>query len=103
MFSFFSMAESYGSRRVARDEFIVDDVEVVVSTAEVTDSDEPYETCLFFDGKSKVVEMYDDRSSSTEGHDRWVSFIKTNEIMSMDNFNDQGTNIFNLMLRAIGD
>lgn len=103
MFNFFLMADSYESRKVARDEFEINGVEVAVSTAEVTDSDDPYETCLFFDGKGKVVEMYDDRSSASKGHDRWVLFIKSNNITSLDNFNDQGTNVFSLMLQAFQD
>jgi hypothetical protein len=101
MFNFLSMADSYESRKVARDEFDIKGVEIHVSTAEVTDSDDPYETCVFFDDKSKVVEMYDDRTSAEEGHERWVSFIKSNEITSLDNFSDQGTNIFNLLVKAL--
>ena len=103
MFSFFSMANNYDSRKVARDEFHINGVEVTVSTAEVTDSNEPYETCILFEAGSKVVEMYDDRDSAEEGHDRWVSFIKKNQITSLDNFQDQGTNVFSTLIRMLKD
>jgi hypothetical protein len=101
MFSFFAMSSNYESRKVAREEFEIDDVEVCVSTAEVTDSDKPYETCVFFNDKSKVVEMYNDRASAAVGHDRWVSFIKSVQLKSLDQFQDQGTNFFNLLVRAL--
>lgn len=101
MCSFFSMADTYESRKVARDEFSIDGVKVVVSTAKVTDSRDPYETCILFETSNKVVEMYDKHESAEAGHDRWVSFIKKNKITSLDNFKDQGTNIFSILIRRM--
>jgi len=57
MFNFMNMIGNYKERKVERDEFD----EIIVDTAAVTDSDEPYETGISRDGDvgtSITVKLY---------------------------------------------
>ncbi len=71
-FSFFDMMDDYDDRKIARHE--KDDL--LVSTAEVTDSGQPYETAVshpkYNDDKIIIVEMYDTKAEAKRGHKRWV-------------------------------
>ena len=94
-------ANDYDERKIDRTEFRVGEVEVLVSTCFVADSLDPYETAICFGESFKVVETYRNPVVAKEGHDRWVSFIQTNQVTNLDNFEDQGTNFFAQILREL--
>ena len=76
MLGFMDMIGNYEQRKVAND--VIDGVEI--DTAEVTDSDQPYETgiCskLYNGGKWVIVELYDTKELSVIGHAKWVETFK---------------------------
>lgn len=100
MFGLIGMLDDYESRKVAKDEFTIKNVDWCISTAYVADSSDPYETCVFWDDESRVVETYLTKESAKVGHQKWVNFIKVNQLTSLENYQDQGTNIFSEILRA---
>ena len=75
LFGFGNMG-SYESRKVGRWE---EEDGRMVSTAEVTDGDHPFETAFehpdYNDGKMVIVEAYDSRSAAEEGHERWMAIM----------------------------
>ena len=104
-FSFLSMVDTYEARKIAKDIFEINTTEICVSTALVTDSNDPYETCIFFgdDDGGKVVETYKSVENAKSGHQKWVSFIKANKITNLDKYKDQGTNIWNIIVQALNE
>jgi len=79
-FDFFSMANNYEERKIGRYE--VDDL--VVSTAQVTDSEAPYETAvshpLYNNGRFVIVQNYWTRDDAEAGHEHWVE-VMTNPVL----------------------
>jgi hypothetical protein len=66
------MAGTYETRKIGT----YDKKDVFVSTAEVTDSDQPYETAVahprYNDDELVIVEMYETRKQAEKGHKKWV-------------------------------
>ena len=66
------MMGNYDERKVARFE----DGDLVVSTAAVTDSAQPFETAVshpaYNNDQWVIVEMYETRGDAEAGHERWV-------------------------------
>ncbi len=100
MLGLLGMLDNYESRKVDCTEFVIENVKWYISTAYVTDSTDPYETCVFWDAESRVVETYNDSLSAKQGHDKWVNFIQSNKLKNLTNYQDQGTNIFSELRRA---
>ena len=75
LFGFFSMANDYEQRAVARRE--ADGL--LVDTCKVTDSRHDYETAVshlaYNDGKWVIVEVYDTEEQARAGHDKWVKVM----------------------------
>ena len=112
IFDFLDMLGTYESRKVGRDYFEFGDKLVTVSTCEVNDSDDPYETCFFLaedpddrdDCLTKIVETYGNKEAASEGHRRWCYWAEESEdFISIANYinskEDQGTNFFSKLLR----
>lgn len=82
MFDFFEMAGTYDSRKVDRYE----EGDLLISTAAITDSQQPYETAVshpkYNDNKFIVVEMYDNKSQAIKGHKRWVKIMTAESLPS---------------------
>lgn len=78
LFDFFDMADNYDNRKIAR--FEDKKKGIVISTCEVTDSDQLYETAVchpeFRDGDLIVVEMYDTKEEAFKGHIKWMEIMK---------------------------
>lgn len=72
MFGFISMFGNYEDRKVAR----YNGEDFFISTAEVTDSNQPYETAIchprYNDSKIVIVQMYRNKMSAKTGHKKWV-------------------------------
>lgn len=73
MFDFLLDVGNYDDRKVAR----YDASNLHISTAQVSDGRQPYETAIGHlayvdEGKWIIVEAYDTRESALEGHNRWV-------------------------------
>lgn len=53
----------------------------LVDTAEVQDSNDPYETAVehpyYNDGKMIIVETYANKEAAQEGHDKWLEIMTT--------------------------
>lgn len=66
------MLGNYEDRKVARYE----KSDLLVSTAQVTDSDYPFETAVghpnYNKGKLVIVEHYESRVAAEQGHKRWI-------------------------------
>ena len=79
----FSMLDSYEDRKVAC--YKQDDV--FISTAAITDSDQPYETAIghpkYNDAKLIIVEMYDTKGEAQAGHKRWVTTMTGEQLPSV--------------------
>lgn len=77
MFNFIDMMGNYDSRKIDRYE----EDGLKISTAEVTDGNQPYETAvshiLYNDGEWVIVEDYETREEAQEGHDKWVKTMTT--------------------------
>jgi hypothetical protein len=78
MFEFLQDMGNYSSRKVGRDDFEWG----FISTAVVSDGDQPYETAVCSDlyqdddGNTEemiIVEAYNDHDSAKEGHAKWVA------------------------------
>lgn len=80
MFNFFMMAGNYEDRKIDRYE----DGELTISTAEVYDSEAPYETAVKYPnyngGKFVIVANYYSREDAEAGHQKWVE-IMTNPVL----------------------
>lgn len=74
------MLGNYEERKVARYE----KDGLMVSTAFVTDSRQPYETAIchprYNDGEHIIVELYNDKESAQEGHDKWVNKMTSKKL-----------------------
>ncbi len=74
MFDFLDMADNYEERKVNcyRDK----EVGLCVDTCMVTDSEKDYETAIghpqYNDGKWVIVELYNTKEETQEGHNIWV-------------------------------
>ena len=70
-----AMMGSYESRKVDRYE----QDGIIISTARVTDSEEPYETAIshpnYNGGKWIIVQTYISREESIQGHLKWVGIM----------------------------
>ena len=73
MFNFFMDIDSYEDRKVGRYER----EDLKISTAEVSDCRQPYETAIFDEHYKKgdwmIVEHYDTIEEAKLGHDKWVN------------------------------
>lgn len=71
MFEFLSMVDNYEERKVANNKI----GEAEIDTAEVDDSDQPYETGIahrmYNGGYWVIVEMYDTIEEAKQGHKKW--------------------------------
>lgn len=80
MFDFFLMGDTYESRKVGR----FDAEWGFVSTAAVTDAEQPYETAVehrdFNHGKMVIVEPYETREEAERGHERWVATMTADKL-----------------------
>lgn len=80
MFDFYSMAGNYEDRLVENTK--ID--KVVIDTAAVTDSEQPYETGIShpeYNGSDWViVEIYDTKALAEIGHKKWVGKVSKNEL-----------------------
>lgn len=76
LFGFLLDMGNYEDRKV--DRFDVSD-NFFISTAEVTDSDDPYETAIkhpaYNDGIIIIVETYKTKEEAQEGHNKWVKIM----------------------------
>jgi hypothetical protein len=61
---------------------------VVIDTALVTDSDQPYETGIrhpkYNNGKWVIVEMYNTKREARTGHNKWVEIFSKEELPELD-------------------
>jgi hypothetical protein len=73
MFGFLNMMGTYEQRKV--DNTVINEVEI--DTVMVTDCEQPYETAIkskhYNNDKWVIVEQYDTKEESIEGHKKWVS------------------------------
>jgi spermidine/putrescine-binding protein len=80
MFGYLDMLCNYEDRKVDRFE----DENLIVDTAEVTDSDQKYETAVqhpqYNEGEWIIVECYDTKEQAQEGHDKWVKKMTKEEL-----------------------
>lgn len=80
MFGFLDMFGNYEQRKV--DNFKKGKLEI--DTAEVNDSDKPYETAIchpkYNKNKWVVVKLYDTKEQAQEGHNRWVKKMTQKEL-----------------------
>ena len=79
MFDILQMFSNYEDRKIAGYESGKGEKRVFVSTVEVTDSTEPFETAvahpLYNNRKLIIVETYDTREEALVGHDKWIKTI----------------------------
>lgn len=77
---FLSMADNYESRKIDR----YDGDNFFISTAEVTDTDHPYETAIkhpdYNNNSIVIVEMYDTRQEAEEGHKKWITTMTADDL-----------------------
>jgi hypothetical protein len=101
-FNFFSMADDYEDRKVARYE----SGEIIVSTAFTTDT-EKYETAIshpkYNDGLFVIVEEYDERESAEMGHEKWVGVATRPVDQLPDHLLDVSTFFFATLLDLVDD
>jgi len=80
VFNFFSMANNYEERKIARFE----EGDLLISTCSVTDSNQPYETAIshpFYNGgQFIIVEMYDTSKAARVGHKEWINKMTSDEL-----------------------
>ena len=81
MFDFFDMADTYEDRKIAR---LDGKNELLVSTAMVTDSEQPFETAIahpnYNTGQIIIVEMYNTKSDAEKGHSKWVKLMTAKKL-----------------------
>ena len=84
MFNFLNMMGNYEDRCI--DCYDIEESDVFISTAEVTDGKCFYETAVahpeYNDGELIIVEAYDIKEQAQNGHNKWV------ELMTGDNLPD---------------
>jgi hypothetical protein len=97
MFNFLDMAGNYETRKVGR----FDKDGLMVSTAQVNDGREPFETAIkhpkYADGGMIIVECYHTRSKAAKGHAVWV------ERMTSSNLPDELVDCQNSMVSQMCD
>ena len=80
MFDFLNMMGNYEARKVAN----YQEDGLVIDTCAVTDSSMPFETgiChpLYNGGDWIIVELYPDKESAVEGHEKWVGTMTASEL-----------------------
>ena len=78
MFSFEKMIDNYKERKVDR----LEDGDLVIDTASVTDSKNPYETAIkhpsYNEGEWVIVETYKTKEEAIIGHKKWVDIMTSN-------------------------
>lgn len=81
MFGFFSMANNYDDRAVARYE---ENEDFIIDTCYVDDAEKPFETGIkhpeYNNGKWIIVEDYDSKNEAKAGHERWVKIMTKKEL-----------------------
>ena len=81
MFNFLADIGNYDSRRIGRYE--KSDKELV-STARISDGKQPFETGIahpdYNDGNIVIVEAYSTVEAAEEGHAKWESLMKANNL-----------------------
>jgi hypothetical protein len=90
---------SYEDRKVAR----YDGPEGYVSTAKVTDSDDPYETGIMYHKWGErvvIVQTYTTKDEAKVAHRKWVRAMKQDKLPK-EKPRDVGTNAINKLLRLI--
>ena len=102
LFGFFSMANDYEQRAVARH----DDAHsgLIIDTCRITDSAHNYETGivhpLYNDGKWVIVEVYDTAEEARSGHDKWLKVMTATKLP--DRLFDVGTAAVKELAEAFG-
>lgn len=95
--------KSYQERVV--DRYEDDENEIMVSTAEVTDSELSFETAVvhpdYNDGKIVIVDSYGTKESAAEGHKKWVKIITTEPLP--EHLTEKGLSVVSLMLDFVDD
>lgn len=95
MFSFLKDTDNYEDRKVARFE----QGDVLVSTARVSDSLQPFETAVahpdYNNGKLVIVQMYDTKEEASIGHNKWV------KLMTSDNLPDELVDVSTAEIRQL--
>jgi hypothetical protein len=80
LYDFLSMMGNYEARKVDRFEKGA----LLVDTALVTDSYDPYETAVahpaYNNGKWVIVETYKTKEAAQSGHKRWVEIMTADEL-----------------------
>jgi hypothetical protein len=80
MFGFLNMMDNYEQRKVARFE----ESGLIIDTAAVTDSSQPYETGIkhpkYRGGNWIIVELYGSKSVAEAGHEKWVKTMTAKEL-----------------------
>lgn len=80
LFGFFSMANNYDQRAVARHE----GDGLLVDTYRVSDSAHDYETAVshpaYNDGDWVIVEVYNNEQAARLGHDKWVKVMTATKL-----------------------
>ncbi len=71
------MMNNYEERKIGKHE----EDDFTVSTCEVTDSSQPFETAVcckqLNDNRWIIVEMYDDTEEAELGHEKWIKHMQT--------------------------
>ena len=102
MFNFLQDVGNYESRCVGR--FDNEDSTIMVSTAAVSDGNQPYETAVrhpdYNDGHMVIVEAYDTRDDAKQAHDWWVEVITSEPLP--EKLTDCGNAIISQMIEATG-
>ena len=79
--------------------------ELIVDTAAVNDSVQPYETAVqhpnYKNGKWVIVEMYNKREEAMSGHARWVATMTGEQLP--DSLRDVGSSFITELRDAFGD
>ena len=93
----FGMLDDYEERMVGRFE----KAGLLVSTARVSDGQQPYETAVghpeYNEGKLVIVEAYPDRATALFGHGKWV------KMMTDDNLPDSLKDCGNSAISSLGE
>lgn len=82
MFNFFRDIDNYETRRIGK--WVNEDATSMVSTACVSDGQQPYETAFqhpdYNDGEMVIVEAYDTKDQAIAGHERWLKIMQTDPL-----------------------
>lgn len=103
MFAFLDMLDDYESRKVARDEVEVEGYKVILSTARVTDSLNPYESAIWVEHETEVVVIknYFSLESAQNGHKKILNELpKENIVEFISQLEDVGNSEISVFLRG---